>query len=133
VVVTVSAPVAGPSTIHVHDLDGLSQKLPKGAWKGVVSVGVRSSTEGLVTGFTASGTFTQNGWSGAFSCTDGGTGDSDAALNGICRFDSGQFPSKDGNASFTVTNVTLDGYSYDSSANHDPDGDSNGTTIQLSK
>ena len=30
---------------------------------------------------------------------------------------------------FTVTNVTAPGYTYDAAANHDPDGDSNGTRI----
>ena len=32
---------------------------------------------------------------------------------------------------FTVTNVTLPGQTYDPSANQDPDGDSNGTSITV--
>jgi hypothetical protein len=32
-----------------------------------------------------------------------------------------------------VINVALSGYTYDGSANHDPDGDSNGTTIVVLK
>ena len=34
---------------------------------------------------------------------------------------------------FKVNNVTLAGNTYNSSANHDPDGDSNGTTIIVSQ
>jgi hypothetical protein len=32
---------------------------------------------------------------------------------------------------FTVSNVTLAGNTYNASANHDPDGDSNGTSITV--
>jgi hypothetical protein len=32
---------------------------------------------------------------------------------------------------FTVTNIAATGYTYDASGNHDPDGDSNGTTITV--
>jgi hypothetical protein len=35
--------------------------------------------------------------------------------------------------SLTVTNLSKDGYTYQPSANHDPDGDSNGTTISVNK
>ena len=34
---------------------------------------------------------------------------------------------------FTVSGATLAGYAYQSPANHDPDGDSNGTTITIAK
>jgi len=131
--ITVSPPPPTSDTIHVHDLDDVSQKLAKGAWKGVVNVAIRDTAEGFVFGFTVSGTFSQNGWSANFSCTDGGAGDSDGTLNGVCQFDSGQLPSNHGKATFTVTSVSLAGYTYDGSDNHDADGDSNGTTIQLSK
>lgn len=133
VVITVEAPPSSSTTIHVHDLDDLSEKLARGAWKGVVDVTVRDSAEGSVTGFTVSGTFTQNGSNIKLSCTDGESTDADGDLNGVCRLDSGQFPGNQGQASFTVTDVTLSGYTYDSPANHDPDGDSDGSTIQLSK
>jgi len=36
-------------------------------------------------------------------------------------------------AVFAVTNVTASGASYVSSSNHDPDGDSNGTSITIDK
>jgi len=34
---------------------------------------------------------------------------------------------------FTVTNVVVSGFDYNASANTDPDGDSNGTTIDIVK
>jgi hypothetical protein len=40
---------------------------------------------------------------------------------------------KGGKTTFTVTNVTDDVLPYDPGANHDPDGDSNGTSITISK
>mgnify|MGYP001326768326 CR=1 FL=1 len=33
--------------------------------------------------------------------------------------------------SFSVTNAVKSGFTYDSASNHDPDGDSNGTTITI--
>jgi len=35
--------------------------------------------------------------------------------------------------SFTVVSVTMSGRTYDSTLNHDPDGDSNGTTIKVKR
>jgi len=35
--------------------------------------------------------------------------------------------------SFTVTNVALGTFVYKPASNHDPDGDSNGTTIGVAK
>jgi hypothetical protein len=35
--------------------------------------------------------------------------------------------------SLTVNNLSMDGYAYQPSANQDPDGDSNGTTISVNK
>jgi hypothetical protein len=32
-----------------------------------------------------------------------------------------------------VTAVSLSGYTYDPAANHDPDGDSNGSTITVAR
>ena len=81
-------------------------------------------------GAEVEGTFFQNGSPVVtLTCT--------TDSNGRCTVDSGQFPSKSGKGkSFTVQIVTDDSTNtliYDSNANHDPDGDSDGTTIQLSK
>jgi hypothetical protein len=41
--------------------------------------------------------------------------------------------STDSSISFTVTGITYAGYVYDAAANHDPDGDSDGTMIVVQK
>jgi hypothetical protein len=44
-----------------------------------------------------------------------------------------QFQNSRTSVSFTVNNLSKTGYTYQPSANHDPDGDSNGTTIAVKK
>jgi asparagine synthetase B (glutamine-hydrolysing) len=63
--------------------------------------------------------------SGLQSCTTGS--------NGRCTFKQGAFPSKANGAEFTVHAVIDSNLAYDSSNNTDPDGDSSGTMIALSK
>jgi hypothetical protein len=38
-----------------------------------------------------------------------------------------------GSATFTVTNVTISGMTYQPSDNHDPDSDSTGTSITVNR
>jgi hypothetical protein len=38
-----------------------------------------------------------------------------------------------GSVTFTITNMTKSGFSYAAGSNHDPDGDSNGTAIIVTK
>jgi hypothetical protein len=42
---------------------------------------------------------------------------------------SGRIRNNRNSVTFTVNNVTRSGFTYQASANHDPDGDSNGTSI----
>ena len=123
----IAAPQAG--TMHVHDLDAFSVKLSKGNWFSSVTIEVRDASDSVVAGIEVVGTFFQNGSPlVTLTCnTDG---------NGRCTINSIQWPSKSGKGkSFTVQSVTdpTNTLTYDSNANHDPDGDSDGTTIQLSK
>ncbi|PKB72295.1 MAG: hypothetical protein BZY87_00950 [SAR202 cluster bacterium Io17-Chloro-G6] len=119
-------PAAPAGAVHVHDLDALTIKESKGAWRAIVTIELMQSDELTpVNGATVFGTFTQNGTDIPVSCvTDSGT----------CFVDSGAFPKKSGkDTSFTVTSVSHDTLNYESGFNHDPDLDSNGTTIMLSK
>jgi hypothetical protein len=43
------------------------------------------------------------------------------------------FESNAGKASFTVTGISVTGLTYAPAQNHDSDGDSSGTTIEISK
>lgn len=125
--ITVSEPPA-EATMHVGDLDGEGIKLARGNWRAIVTITVHDANEGLADGATVTGTFYQNGtFVIEVSCITG------ADWPGTCIVDSTQFPSKGGKATFTVDNVTHDTLQYDETANHDPDGDSDGTTITVSK
>jgi subtilisin family serine protease len=121
---TAAAGAAG--TVHVGDLDGESVKLERSKWKALVTITVHDAGEGLVAYATVSGTWTQNGTVvGNYACVTGGSGQ--------CTIDSGQLPGKSPKATFTVDSVTHSDYTYDAAANHDPDGDSDGTSITVSK
>ncbi|HEX2754989.1 MAG TPA: hypothetical protein VHM48_05970 [Candidatus Limnocylindrales bacterium] len=52
---------------------------------------------------------------------------------GTCGIGSGAIARKVQAATFTVTAVTSGTATYDPSANHDPDGDSNGTSIVVAR
>jgi hypothetical protein len=53
--------------------------------------------------------------------------------SGSCYVLSNQVAGSSGSVTFTIMNMTKGGFSYTPSANHDPDGDSNGTTITVTK
>jgi len=120
----IPTPRPAPS-VHIGDLDGQSVKLQRGYWKAVVTITIHDGTHAALSGVTVFGTFHQNGTSvGPFSCrTDAG---------GTCSVDSGQLLAKQGKTTFTVTDVSTP-LGYDPTANHDPDGDSDGTSTTISK
>ena len=122
VVVTASSSPS-PGAMHVGDLDGSSSlKGKSGKWSASVTVTILDSASQPVanatvfvawsTGATASGT------------TDG---------SGRVTFSTGALVASLSSVSLNVTNVTHVALTYDSVANADPDGDSNGTTIAVSK
>ncbi len=110
-------------TIHVGDLDGTSSRLGQ-KWSAQVTVTVHNAGHYPLPGATVSGT-----WS-----IGGGTASLVTDSNGQCRFTSRQFQNKSTIVTFTVTAVTVPkpnpaGLHYNASLNHDPDGDSSGTSI----
>jgi subtilisin family serine protease len=122
---TSSATVKVKGLMHVGDLDGISTKLTKGQWKASVTIAVHDAMHNPVANASVSGTFKQGTWSLPVSCITG--------TNGTCIVSSGTFPTTATSASFSVGNVTQANLNYSLTSNHDPDGDSNGTTILLSK
>lgn len=52
--------------------------------------------------------------------------------SGQCAINENNIRSGD-SITFTVTGVAHDAFTYDAPGNHDPDGDSNGTSITVSK
>lgn len=120
-VATVSISVAaGPSQIHVGDLDATSSRSGRN-WTARVTIRIHSGTEGAVSGAVVTGTWS-DGASGSASCTTGSTG--------ACTVQKTKLPRASvASVTFTVTSVTRSGSVYASGSNHDPDGDSTGSSI----
>jgi serine protease len=118
-----NTPTAAPSlAIHVGDLDGAVSG--KRSWNAKVTVRVHDGSHKLVAGATVSGT-----WSG----DTGGTSSCVTNRKGKCVLVSPRLPSSSTSVTLTVTAVSLSGYAYDPAANHDPDGDSDGSAITVTK
>jgi bacillolysin len=122
-VATVSITVTAQPTMHVGDLDGASANNGK-SWTATVTAQVDNESHGTVAGATVTGSWT-GGASGSASCV--------TAANGRCSVTKSGIPKKAASAAFTVTNVTHATRTYVPGANHDPDGDSTGTSITVAK
>lgn len=110
----------GGGLLHVHDLDAVSATGPGPNWDATVTITVTDADENPVDGATVAGSWDDGS---DVSCTTG--------TDGTCEV-SGRFNGrKTTSATFTVTDVSRSGDSYDDAANHDPDGDSDGTTITV--
>jgi serine protease AprX len=109
------------TSVHVGDLDGTSAGSGS-RWQATVTITAHDNLHNLLQGTTVTGTWSL-GSAASGSCT------ADAA--GRCSVTSGQLKKTDASVTFTITNVTRPSLSYQSSANHDPDGDSNGTRITV--
>lgn len=123
--ITQSVPVGVAGGImHVGDLDAASSSAPRGKWNATIQITVHDETEAPVANATVSGSW-GGGISGGASCTTDG--------NGQCSVGKNNIKSNVGSATFSVTDVTHSANSYQAGSNHDPDGDSDGTTISFTK
>lgn len=114
------------STMHVGDLDSASVNLGS-SWRPAVDVLVVDANGNAVSNATVSGT-----WSHPDGTTETGTCDTDST--GRCTETSGKtFHKNVSSTTFTVDGVIHGTLSYDADKNTDPDGDSNGTTIAVTK
>ena len=89
-----------------------------------VTVKVVDSSGAPISGATVTGA-----WSGGYV----GTGTCTTDTYGTCSMVSGSMKLTALSVTFTVTGVTAGGFTYDATANTDPDGDSNGTVITILK
>jgi len=121
--ITVPAP---PAIMHIGDLDpGTKTGLGGNRWRTGVIVTVHNQSEGLVSGATVTGSWSAGDTNGrTLSCTTSGSG--------TCTVTSGRL-NRTTNPSviFTVNNVAATGATYNAVANHDPDLNSNGTSITI--
>ncbi len=113
-----AAPPVNP--FHVGDLDRSTQVSGK-TWTARVLIRIDTGAHGPLSGAVVTGQWSSGG-SGSASCTTGTNGTCQVQLTKLNR---GSVAS----VTFTVISATRTGSTYTSSANHDPDGDSTGTSI----
>jgi hypothetical protein len=123
---TISSGGGGGTTIHVGDLDG-TPMANGSTWAATVEVTVHDAAHQPLNGATVVGTWNGAGALASDTCTTGELGG-----NGTCIFLAPGLSLKTKKSvTFSVTSVTMTGKTYQSSANHDPDGSSNGTTVKV--
>jgi subtilisin family serine protease len=121
--ITVGAAPPPVAPFHVGDLDRSTQK-SRNSWLAKVTITVQTATNAPLSGAVVTGTWSSGGVVTVVCTTNS---------NGKCTVQSGKLPTSTTSVTFTVTLVAKTGATYDASANHDPDGDSNGTTIVVTK
>ena len=109
--------------IHVGDLDR-SAVLSGTKWNATVTIAVHTGTEQPLGSVTVTGVWS-NGASGTTTCTTNSSG--------ICAVTKTGLGSSVTGVTFTITKLTRSTYTYQASSNHDPDGESTGTVIVVSK
>lgn len=117
--VTVNTPALG---MHIGDLDGIASRSGS-SWSATVEIAVHDANHNPINGATVVGKWSRSGLN-ANTCTTGELGG-----NGTCIV---LFPALPLNATqvrFTVQSVTRAGSTFESGANHDVDGSSNGTFV----
>jgi lysophospholipase L1-like esterase len=125
-VVTVTAPEDPPpgpdATVHVADLDGGSITGKGQAWTATVTIRIVDDAGASVEGASVSGSWASGGTSACSTDVDGSCTVS-VSLNG----------KKTSTTSYAVIGVVLAGHTYVAAANTDPDGDSDGTSITVTR
>lgn len=116
VVVTVTGPDTGTS--HIADLDGSAVSSGR-TWTATVTIVVRDGADALVSGAIVSGTWARGI---VVNCVTSASGTCSVSATG-----------RGSRQVFTVTGVAHTTLTYDSTANTDPDGDSNGIVITINK
>ena len=118
---TTSTTLAPGATMHIANLDGSSEMRDNGRWNATVTVTLHDQFDSPVSAATVDG-----GWStganGSGSCT--------TDVFGTCSITKKNISGNSPSVTFTVTNATHS-HTYDQSTNHDPDADSDGTTIVI--
>jgi hypothetical protein len=112
--------------MHIGDLDGESRLTRNGTrWGALVTITVHDADHNPVTDADVDGEWSVSGASAPAACTTDASGQCQVIRNGIgLNHDS---------VTFNVTDVSHATHTYQASDNHDPDGDSDGTSIIVSQ
>ena len=111
-----------PPNLHVGNLDGVATSSGNN-WSATVKITVHDSRHNPVNGASVRGLW--NGSNPEVGCLTGPAGTCSVVLSNL--------PNSTRMVSFAVTALTLSGYVYKSSANHDPDGSSNGFSVTVKR
>jgi Tol biopolymer transport system component/PKD repeat protein len=111
-----------PPDIHVGDLDGASTSTIPQTWTATVTATIHDSDHRPVANAVVSGSWSNGSTA---SCTTTASGQCAVSKSGILK--------KTSSVSFAVTTVARVTFVYRPADNHDPDGDSNGTTVSVAK
>ena len=115
-------PPPPPATMHVGDLDRAAVWVSSRKWESRVTIRVHDASEALLSGVVVTGRW--NSSSTTVKCmTD---------PNGACTLAKG-WPSSRSGVTFTVISLTGGDKTYEAVKNHDPDGDSTGTSITVAR
>jgi serine protease AprX len=120
---TSTATAVSATTMHVGDLDRSSTNSGT-KWNAVVTILVHNTLEQPLSNVTITGKWT-NGATGTVTCKTNSSG--------LCSVTKTGLTTRTTSVTFTVTNVTKNPLVYRSIFNHDPDGESSGTTIVVTK
>jgi large repetitive protein len=118
---TISISVVAPPSVHVGDLDATTVK-GSGAWDASVTVRTHTSAHASQPGAVVTGAW---GTGATSTCT--------TTISGTCIVTSGSLARKIQETNFRVTSVTIGSAVYDAGSNHDPDGESTGTSITIKR
>jgi PKD repeat protein len=120
---TASATTQSAPEIHVADLDA-STSTSRNRWNAIVTILIVDADDNPIISANVTGTWS-GGATGSASClTDN---------DGTCQVSKNNLKSNVSSVTFTVLDVSADGYVYAPGQNDDADGDSNGSVITVLK
>jgi serine protease AprX len=114
-------PPPPPPTMHVGDLDRSSVWLSATRWRARVTIRVHDAEEAPLTGVVVTGRWGKNG---SVTCTTNS--------GGACAL-TRELKKSRASIAFTVLGLSFGSFDYVAADNHDPDGDSNGTRIVVTR
>jgi subtilisin family serine protease len=128
--VTAAAPPPPPppaelDSLHVRDIDGDGKKSRRGKWQANVTVMLHDFDEHKVRRAEVEATWTTSKGTSTAKCR--------IKRGGTCKFRSPSFGKGVSNVTFSVTDISHNSLTYSVGDNHDPDEDSDGTTLVIDK
>ncbi|MEN8238323.1 MAG: PKD domain-containing protein [Actinomycetota bacterium] len=114
---------SGGTSVHVGDIDGSTVDGSGGRWNAIATFTVHDADHAPVSEATVAGNWTTGSLRPATCVTD---------ATGTCSITGADIRSTTTSVTFVTTEVTHASLTYDEAMNHDPDADSDGSTIVIS-